>query len=86
MTSHNALKKLVSLDAPLAGDVAASGGKSVGLHRMIAAGLPVPPGFVVTTAAFDAIIGGDEKVRAATSKLQECAPGIPLRNGAIAVR
>jgi len=86
MTSHNALKKLVSLDAPLAGDVAASGGKSVGLHRMLAAGLPVPPGFVVTTAAFDAIIGGDEKVRAATSKLQECAPGIPLRDGAIAVR
>lgn len=79
-------KKLVSLDAPLAGDVAASGGKSVGLHRMLAAGLPVPPGFVVTTAAFDAVIGQDDNVRAAISTLRQCAPGVALRDGANTVR
>jgi rifampicin phosphotransferase len=86
MTTQKTSKKLASLDAPLAGDVAASGGKSVGLHRMLVAGLPVPPGFVVTTAAFDAVIGGDEKVRASIEKLNDCAPGMPLREGAIAVR
>jgi cytochrome P450 len=34
-------------------DVAAVGGKAASLAAMTAAGLPVPPGFVVTTAAFD---------------------------------
>jgi len=35
-------------------DVRAVGGKAASLASMTAAGLPVPPGFVVTTAAFDA--------------------------------
>lgn len=77
---------LTSLDAPLAGDVAASGGKSVGLHRMLAAGLPVPLGFVVTTTAFDAVIGQNTNVRTAIANLQQCAPGSSLRDGAHAVR
>lgn len=52
---------LVRWDAPLAvpfaqcpADVRAVGGKAASLATMTAAGLPVPPGFVVTTAAFDA--------------------------------
>lgn len=39
-----------SLD--LGGVLAESGGKGVGLSRLIAHGLPVPPGFVVTTRAY----------------------------------
>lgn len=34
------------------GDVALAGGKGVGLGGLIQAGLPVPPGFVLTTAAY----------------------------------
>ncbi|RKR20050.1 PEP/pyruvate-binding domain-containing protein [Arthrobacter oryzae] len=34
------------------GDVAAAGGKGVGLGGLVQAGLPVPPGFVLTTAAY----------------------------------
>ena len=34
------------------GDVAVAGGKAVGLGGLIQAGLPVPPGFVLTTAAY----------------------------------
>ncbi|GGI01615.1 PEP/pyruvate-binding domain-containing protein [Arthrobacter liuii] len=34
------------------GDVAEAGGKAVGLGGLIHAGLPVPPGFVLTTAAY----------------------------------
>ena len=34
------------------GDIAAAGGKAVGLGGLIRAGLPVPPGFVLTTAAY----------------------------------
>jgi hypothetical protein len=34
------------------GDVALAGGKAVGLGGLIEAGLPVPPGFVLTTAAY----------------------------------
>ncbi|HVW16663.1 MAG TPA: cytochrome P450, partial [Solirubrobacteraceae bacterium] len=36
-------------------DVAALGGKGASLASLTAAGLPVPPGFVVTTPAFDAV-------------------------------
>jgi cytochrome P450 len=39
-------------------DVRAVGGKAASLASMTAAGLPVPPGFVVTTAAFDATRAG----------------------------
>src|SRR5512141_2819233 len=34
------------------GDVAAAGGKGVGLGGLVKAGLPVPPGFVLNTAAY----------------------------------
>lgn len=35
------------------------GGKNAGLGEMIRAGMPVPPGFAVTTAAFDAFMEAD---------------------------
>ena len=35
-------------------DAALVGGKAASLSRLINAGLPVPPGFALTTAAFDA--------------------------------
>jgi cytochrome P450 len=41
-------------------DAAIAGGKGAGLANLSAAGLPVPPGFVVTTAAFDAARGVDD--------------------------
>ncbi|MCU1548272.1 MAG: phosphoenolpyruvate synthase [Arthrobacter sp.] len=37
-------------------DVAVAGGKGVGLGVLIQAGLPVPPGFVLTTAAYAAFV------------------------------
>ncbi len=42
---------VVPLDAPAARDVAAAGAKGAGLAQAMAAGLPVPPGFVVSPAA-----------------------------------
>jgi pyruvate,water dikinase len=53
---------------------------------MITAGLPVPPGFVVTTTAFESIIGQDEGFRQAVSKLNECASVAALSEGATTVR
>ncbi|MCO4254076.1 PEP/pyruvate-binding domain-containing protein [Pseudarthrobacter cellobiosi] len=35
-----------------AGDIAMAGGKAVGLGGLLQAGLPVPPGFVLDTAAY----------------------------------
>ena len=43
-----------------AGDVALVGGKAASLGEMLRAGLPVPGGFVVTTAAYRAVQGRDE--------------------------
>ena len=40
------------------GDLGAAGGKALNLGRMLRAGLPVPPGFCVTTAAYDEVVGG----------------------------
>ncbi len=68
---------LVRWDAPLAvafagcpTDVRAVGGKAASLAAMTAAGLPVPPGFVVTTAAFDAArVGVRGEIAAALAAL-----------------
>lgn len=38
------------------GDIAVAGGKAVGLGGLIQAGLPVPPGFVLTTAAYSQFV------------------------------
>lgn len=39
-----------------AGDVAVAGGKGAGLGALVRAGLPVPPGVVLTTAAYEAFV------------------------------
>ncbi|MEA5456404.1 PEP/pyruvate-binding domain-containing protein [Sinomonas sp. JGH33] len=49
--SSSLLKPLAALRAA---DLPAAGGKGANLGELIAAGLPVPPGFVVTTAAYRA--------------------------------
>jgi rifampicin phosphotransferase len=38
------------------GDVASAGGKGTGLAELVRAGLPVPPGFVLNTAAYAAFV------------------------------
>lgn len=45
---------LLAADAPQARDLTRAGGKGASLARLVAAGLPVPPFFVVSTAAFGA--------------------------------
>ncbi|MFF2345058.1 PEP/pyruvate-binding domain-containing protein [Pseudarthrobacter sp. NPDC058119] len=42
------------------GDIAAAGGKAVGLGGLVQAGLPVPPGFVLTTNAYAAFVAENE--------------------------
>jgi pyruvate,water dikinase len=52
--------------------VAIAGGKGASLSRMAAAGLPVPPGFVVSAAAFRAFLescGGLELIAGLTGRL-----------------
>ncbi|GAA3309845.1 PEP/pyruvate-binding domain-containing protein [Arthrobacter ramosus] len=38
------------------GDVAVAGGKGIGLGNLVRAGLPVPPGFVLSTGAYEAFV------------------------------
>ena len=40
------------------GDLAAAGGKGANLGELTRAGLPVPPGFVLSTAAYRAFVAG----------------------------
>ena len=48
---------ILSLDSPLA-TLESSGGKGANLSRLIQGGFPVPPGFIVTTTAYDAFVAG----------------------------
>lgn len=50
---------ILSFDEPACRKVAHSGGKGASLAEMTQAGLPVPPGFVVTSAAFAEAVDGD---------------------------
>ncbi|MFO8014899.1 MAG: PEP/pyruvate-binding domain-containing protein [Phycisphaerae bacterium] len=83
----------ILLDLADARDPALVGGKAVNLHRLIAAGLPVPDGFVVTTAAYRSAHerGGDapdvpadleEAIREAYARLG--SPPVAVRSSATA--
>lgn len=65
---------------PLTSDqltLATAGGKGANLARMVRAGLPVPPGFVVTTAAYQDFVaanGLDAAIAAALAGIQADDP------------
>lgn len=48
---------ILDFDKISATDVATAGGKGANLGEMATAGLPVPPGFVIATSAYDDFIG-----------------------------
>src|SRR5258707_14194643 len=50
---------VLSFPGPRCRDVALSGGKGASLATMTGEGLPVPPGFVITSAAFAAAVDED---------------------------
>ncbi|MFB6136511.1 MAG: PEP/pyruvate-binding domain-containing protein [Halobacteriaceae archaeon] len=62
------------LDDERARDPALTGGKGSNLARLVAAGFPVPPGFCVTTPAYEAV-ADDPSVRAAVESLDALDPG-----------
>jgi pyruvate,water dikinase len=47
---------IVRLDQIGRGDLRIAGGKGANLGEMIKIGIPVPPGFAVTTASFDLLM------------------------------
>lgn len=66
MTAH-----LQGLEVPAA--LAEVGGKALGLQALLAGGLPAPPGFVVTTAAFTAALAADRGLAAVLAGIDACA-------------
>ena len=52
MVQQTKVRGIVDLSEVGLGDVALVGGKGANLGEMIAAGFPVPPGFVVTAEAY----------------------------------
>ncbi|WP_139003374.1 PEP/pyruvate-binding domain-containing protein [Arthrobacter crystallopoietes] len=58
-------------------DIAVAGGKGVGLGRLIRAGVPVPPGFVVNTAAYAAFVDANH-LEAGISELAALPPQAAL--------
>ncbi|MCX2727984.1 PEP/pyruvate-binding domain-containing protein [Thermomicrobium sp. 4228-Ro] len=59
---------------PACTDVAQAGGKGASLARLAAAGLPVPPGFVVTSAAFATFLAETGLAATIRSLLQQVDP------------
>jgi len=61
-------------DDPACTDVAQAGGKGASLARLATAGLPVPPGFVVTSAAFATFLAETGLAATIRSLLREVDP------------
>src|ERR1051325_1682838 len=53
---HKPTNLVVDLKQVNQGDLARAGGKGANLGELIQAGLPVPPGFIVTTSAYDSFV------------------------------
>lgn len=56
-------------------DLPAAGGKGANLGELAAAGLPVPPGFVLTTAAYDAFVSEHDLQTQVVEIASQLAPG-----------
>lgn len=52
----SAVSNVLAFADPAAQDAAQTGGKGANLAALTAKGFPVPPGFVITTAAYDSFI------------------------------
>lgn len=61
------------------GDVAIAGGKGASLGEMTKAGIPVPPGFVVTASAFERFISETQIDADITAQLEKSIPRILIR-------
>jgi pyruvate,water dikinase len=59
-------------------DLSLVGGKGAGLGRLVRLGLPVPPGFVVTTAAYRAVLAAADLAAAEPEALRARLPAIPI--------
>ena len=82
------MRTVVWFDAVTAGERSCLGGKCSGIAGMISAGLPVPPGFAVTTHAFRLARDRSGVVPAITGRLDGLDPGDPrdVASRAAAVR
>ena len=56
---------------------ALAGGKALGLSRLVRAGFPVPPGFVVTTSAYRSFVVGNRLTDAIAEVMRALNPGRP---------
>lgn len=69
---------IITYDGYQQSDRTRVGGKNAGLCEMIGAGLPVPPGFAVTTEAYDTLREHPDLARAVNTALSEVDYADPL--------
>src|SRR5918911_1660658 len=77
---------VVPLEALRRNDVERGGGKGANLGELLAAGLPVPPGFCVTTTAYRRAIAEDGLTEAIDDALQDIRNDDPESIVAASVR
>jgi pyruvate,water dikinase len=76
--AHDRMPFVVDLADIRTEELAVAGGKAANLGRLLRAGFAVPPGFVITTAAYDAVI--------AANALRDAMHGASERDGPAEIR
>lgn len=69
---------VIRLEALTRAQTSLAGGKGVNLGRLLHLGLPVPPGFVVTTDAYRAVIAANGLGDASAERLRDRLPAAPI--------
>jgi pyruvate,water dikinase len=64
-------------------DASRFGGKAAGLARLIGLGLPVPPGFALTTAAAEAVAAGGANATPIVARAAALGPSLAVRSSAL---
>ena len=74
---ENGLSAPYTLPLDAAASLALAGGKARNLSRLLRAGLPVPPGFVLTTRAYDAFVRANDLGPVIRDLLRDLSPTDP---------
>jgi len=79
MANETSIKFIRTFEELRKGDIPIAGGKGANLGELMSIGVPVPPGFVITTSAYEKILRDNHLEESITNELKQGKDGAAIR-------